>query len=104
VKMLPIILAVLAVSFIVPEERFGPIYTMYDGCTCGQRRAWLEFEESPSLRRKQLFLRIEEPGDPKHQHQFWDAQYGGQYHVFLYIGFGCGILSAASWIYQRKRP
>jgi hypothetical protein len=102
--MLPIILAVLAVAFIVAEDRYGPIYTMSDVCICGQSRSWLEFEESPSLSGKQLFLRIDEPGDPKHQHEFSDAQYGGQYHVFLYVGVVCGILSAASWIYKRKRP
>ena len=102
-KMLPIILAVLAVSFIVAEDRYGPIYTMYDGCTCGQSRAWLEFEESRSLSGKQLFLRIERSGDPEHQHQYYDAKYDGQYPVFLYTGILCGILSVGSWIYQRKR-
>ena len=102
-KILPIILAGLAVAFIVAEDGVGPVYTMYDGCTCGQSRAWLEFEESPNLSGKQLFLRIEKPGEPKHQHQFWDEQYDGQYHVFLYIGVVCGILSAATWNYKRKR-
>ena len=101
-KYLPVFLAVFAVSFILAEGWYGPIYTMYDGCACGQRRAWFEFEESPSLRGMQLFLRIEEPGDPKHQHQYYDAKYDGQYPVLVYIGVGFGLLSAATWLYRRK--
>lgn len=101
--MLPIILVTFAVAFIVAEDQFGPIYTMYDGCTCGQRRSWLGFDGSPVLRHKQLFLRIDEPGNPRHQHQFWDARYDGRYRVFLYAGVTFGILSALTWAYQRKR-
>jgi hypothetical protein len=98
--MLSIILAWLAVGFIIAHGFVGPIYTMYDGCVCGQSRAWLEFEESSSLR---LFLRIERPGDPKHQHQYYDAKYDGQYPVLIYIGVGFGLSSAAAWFYRRKR-
>jgi hypothetical protein len=98
--MLSIILGWLAVGFIIAQSFVGPIYTMYDGCVCHRSRAWLQFEESSSLR---LFLRIETPGDPKHQHQFYDAKYDGQYPVLIYIGVGFGLLSAATWLYRRKR-
>jgi hypothetical protein len=76
---------------------------MYDGCVCHRSRAWLEFNESSSLKSIKLFLRIEEPGDPQHQHQFYDAKYDGQYPVLVYIGVGFGLLSAAAWFYRRKR-
>jgi hypothetical protein len=97
---LPVFLAVVAVTFILSEGWVGPIYTMSDGCVCHRSRAWLQFEESSSLR---LFLRIKKPGDPKHQHQYYDAKYGGQYPVLVYIAVGFGLLSAATWLYRRKR-
>jgi len=101
-RYLPVILAVLAVSFIVAEGWCGPIYTEYDWCVCGQSRAWLEFDESSSLRGVRLFQRLEKPGDPHHQHQFCDPKYEGQYPVLVYIGVGFGLLSVATWLYRRR--
>jgi hypothetical protein len=101
-KYLPVIFAVLAVSFILAEGWCGPVYTMSDWCQCHRSRAWLEFDESLNLRGMKLFLRVEEPGDPQHQHQFCDPQYGGQYPVLAYIGVGFGLLSAATWLYRRR--
>ena len=102
-KMLTVIFAVLAVAFFMAHGWLGPIYTEYDSCVCGRSRAWLEFDESSSLRDVRLFQRIEKPGDSHHQHDFCDAKYEGQYPVLLYIGVGFGLLSAATWFCRRKR-
>jgi hypothetical protein len=101
--MLSIILALLAVVFITAELYFGPVYTMYDECPCGQTRAWLEFNECSDLRGVQFFLRIENPGDLHHQHVFSDSVYEGQYSIMGYLGLGFAMLSTASWFYTRKR-
>jgi hypothetical protein len=101
-KTLPIILAVFAVTCIVAQGWFGSIFTEYDWCVCHRSRAWLAFEDS-SLRQTRLFLRIEQPGDLQHQHQFCDAKWERQYPIFIYAGVAFGILSAVSWIYLRKQ-
>ena len=102
-RMLPFILALFAVISIMAHGWLGPIYTMYDWCDCHRSRTWLEFNECASLRRTQFFLRIEQPGDLQHEHRFCDPQYERQIPIFVYAGVGFGVLSAASWIYQRKR-
>jgi hypothetical protein len=106
-RFLPVILAVLAVIFILADGYIGPIYTMSNWCECHRSYVWLEFNESESLRGVALFLRVEEPGDPQHHHQFTDAKYDGQYPVLFYIGVGFGISSVvaglAVWFYGRKR-
>ena len=102
-KVLPITFTVLALTFIVSHVWLGPIYTMSDGCICGERRAWLEFNENPEWRNAKLFLRIESSGTPQHKHEYWDAKYGGQYPVLVYIGVGFGILGATAWLCRRKR-
>lgn len=102
-KMLPIIFAVLAAASIVAHGWFGPVFTEYDSCKCHRSRAWLAFDDCAGLRRTQFFLRIEEPGDLQHQHQFCDPKYERQIPIFIYAGAVLGILSTAFWIYQRKR-
>ena len=101
-KMFSIFSAWLAVGFIVLHGCVGPIFTEYDWCVCHRSRAWLAFEDS-DFRHTQFFLRIEEPGDLQHQHQFCDAKWERRIPIFVYVGVAFGILSAASWIYQRKR-
>jgi hypothetical protein len=52
-----------------------PIMECNDGCECGYKRIWYECPNSP-FHHKGFFLRIENPGDPLHEHRLWDATWG----------------------------
>jgi hypothetical protein len=52
-----------------------PIMEVVDGCSCGRERKWYEMPNSPWAN-ADIFLRIENPGDLKHAHRYWDAQWG----------------------------
>src|SRR5580692_6679422 len=101
-KILSLIFAVLAIACVAAEGWLGPLYTMYDWCECHRSRAWLEFDDCSNLRGVEFFLRIEQVGDARHQHQFCDPKYEGQYPVFMYGGAAFGMASVASAIRGRK--
>ena len=60
----------------------GPVYICDDGCACGRRRQWYSFDECAPLRQKQFLLIVFSEGDPKHQHQYYDATWSEQFWLF----------------------
>ncbi len=75
---LPIVAgALLGVSWLV-----GPLYKCHDGYECGRQRIFFSFNECRLLRHIKVFVWIESPGDPNHQHRHWDAQWCAQYGLW----------------------
>ena len=81
-KKLLSILALIVVALLAVSIWIGPLYKKEDGCECGRARVWYEFEECRMLNGVQLFMRIDAPGDRHHQHEYWDAQWSGQYRLW----------------------
>ena len=51
-----------------------PVIKCHDGCQCGLRRSWYS-GMGGIFGGKKMLLKIEQPGDPEHEHEIWDATY-----------------------------
>jgi hypothetical protein len=99
-KWLAIIFAVIALTLFASYLWLGPVYTMYDGCECGRRRDWKEFQECAQLHGKKFMSHITTPGVPGHEHRYWDAQYS-QSAIVAFVA--CGFGMAAVVVELRRR-
>jgi hypothetical protein len=101
-EKIPIILAPLALAFILAHLWLGPICTDSDCCICGRQRIWLAFDYNPRLTETKFFLRITSPGDPNHKHECTDPQYDTN-AALGYIGVGFLLASVLIWTWPSKQ-
>jgi hypothetical protein len=101
-KKFSFISAGFAAAFIGFHLWIGPIYTKYDGCSCGLHRTWISFDDQPRLRDTKLFLRVTSSGDPSHKHEYIDPVYVAN-SALGFIGTGFGLVSVVLWFAPRKR-
>ena len=99
-KRLSISLALVALALLGSYAWLGPVYTMHDGCQCGRRRDWKEFQECAPLRGKKFMPHVTSPGVPGHEHHYWDTQYSQS--SLMALG-ALGVAMAALIVELRRR-